>query len=96
MEMSPGEGSVLGGVIGAMVGWFGNLIYMRDKFVSAKQCETCKSTTVATETIQINALGGRMTAVEECVGDLFKQSKENHGMIREIHGILKGKRLDVL
>ena len=94
--MSPGEGSVLGGVIGAMVGWFGNLLYMRDKFVSAKACETCKSTTVATETIQINALGGRMSAVEECVSDLYKQSKENHGMIREIHGILKGKRLDVL
>jgi len=94
--MAAGEGGIIGAVIGAVVVWFTNIIYMREKFVSAKQCDNCKQATSTTETIQIKGLQDRMGAMEGCVNDLYKQSKDNHGMIREIHGWLKSKNSELL
>jgi hypothetical protein len=97
MEMSPGEGSVLGAVMGVVVGWFSNLLYMKDKFVSTKQCENCKQSSATTETILVKGLETRVQSLESCVGDLYKQSKDNHGLIKEMHGWLRGSgKLDVL
>ena len=84
-----GQGGAIGAVMGTVIGWFGNLLYMRDKFVSTKQCDNCKQSAAATETILVKGLETRVEGLESCVNDLYKQSKENHGMICEIHGLLK-------
>ena len=95
--MSAGEGGVLGAMIGAIITWFANVIYMRDKFISTKQCGDCKTSSAVTESLKVQALEGRMVAVELCVGDLYKQSKDNHGLICEIHGMLKARgKLEIL
>ena len=90
------EGGVIGAFLGVMFGWFGNLLYMREKFVSTKQCCDCKQSSATTEIILVKGLENRVGSIELCVGELFKQSKENHGMIREIHGMLKSKKFEVL
>lgn len=83
--------SLIGEVFGVVLGWFGNLIYMRDKFIEKDSCKECKNSTSASHSIQIDALQGRMGTMETCVSQLYTQSKENHGLICEIHGFLKGQ-----
>jgi hypothetical protein len=99
-----GQGGAIGAILGVVIGWFSNLIYMREKFVSTKSCENCKVSAAATETLQVLVLESKMGAVEVKVGavesrvaqienkidGLSEQSRENHGLISEIHGWLKG------
>ena len=88
--------SVVGWALGVVIGWFGSVLYMRDKFVSKDGCKECHEHTSTQESLQIQALNSRMTAVENCVGKLFEQSTANYGLITEIHGFIKAKRMEIL
>ena len=87
------EGGVIGACLGLIFGWFGNLLYMREKFIAKDQCSQCKNSAERSDAVQIKALEGRMVAVELCVQRLFEQSTNNNGMIREIHGWIKAKKM---
>ena len=65
------------GVFGAIVGWFANLIYMREKFVLKSECKECK----AEQTKRFADGDARMQRIEAVQLDTY-------GMVKEIHGSL--------
>lgn len=80
-----------GGLIGAVAGWFANLLYMREKFVSSEECKNCKAGLCNSESLSLNSFEGRIKKVEENVNELYGMAKENYGMIKEMHGMLKAE-----
>ena len=65
------------GFFGAAIGWFANLIYMREKFVSKSECRECK----AASNKRFDDGAERMQRIED-------KQLETFGLVKEIHGAL--------
>lgn len=65
----------LGAVIGLIIGWFGNLIYMREKFISKADCDKCNKSLIE-----------RLERIDKRSLETYGMVKEMHGFIKSETG----------
>ncbi len=84
-------------VVSSILTWFGNVLVMREKFISKGECAQCQKVAEREGQLEIKALETKIGSfeswqcrMEDTVGKIGDQSVKSFGMISEIHGHLFG------
>jgi hypothetical protein len=95
---------IVSAVTSAILTWFGNILVMREKFISKGECRQCQKTAEREGELEIKALEVKMgnfetalksvkdqqESMQETVGTLDERTFKIFGMTSEIHGHLFG------